>query len=577
MAAAAPPPPAIDSASLAGRVLQQLQCLSLMVLDQTGRVCAVNDSAERWLGEPRDALLGRFAQELPRLPDELCQQLASSLAAPDQHPSWSAELEQHGPLGTQTLQWHLQVIAAAQRGDPWHLAVTALDISAERQAREREALQSQALHSLVYEDELTGLASRYSERERILGLIEQAQPFGLMAVKLRDFSLLRDNFGPEGADEVLRSAAEALAKLVEPPLLLSRATGVEFHIIVPGSPEPAELQRLGRSILQRFALPLQLNKTDLVISVSIGIACHPQHGNGLEELQRNVGTALHSAEEDGGRVQRVFEPKMQQRARERLWLDHHLRKALELQQLELHYQPKVSLQGDAAPTVEALLRWRHPKRGLVRPDQFIARAEDNGQIIAMGRWVIVSAAAQAAQWLAKGHAVRVAINISARQLADADLLRWLSECQRIAHGLLDVELTESCVIDDERATHAFMQECRTLGYQVFLDDFGTGFSSLAQLARLPIDVVKLDRSFVVASAQGRSQALMRSMVGVARELDLKVIAEGVETREQEALLREMGVHGAQGWLYAAAMPADDYLRWLGARQTSSTDPGAAGA
>jgi len=566
----APDPMFAASSQLAARVLQQLQCLSMLVLDQRGCLCQLNDSAERWLGGPRAALLGRPAMQIDQLPQELRTQIQLSLAAPDQYPSWSAELEQ--PHGERMLRWHLQVIAAEQRGEPWHLAVSAFNITAESEARERDALQREALHALVYQDELTGLASRYKEREHILSLIEQGHAFGLMAVKLWNFSLLRDNFGPEGADEVLIASARALQELAEPPLLLARGSGVEFHLVVPGSADPAALQRLGRNILHRFNLPLQLSKTDLTVSVSIGIACHPQHGQGLEELLRNLGTALHSAVEEGGRVQRVFEPRMQQRARERLWLDHHLRKALELQQLELHFQPKVGLQGPAAPSVEALLRWRHPKRGLIQPDRFVSRAEDNGQIVAMGRWVIVSAAAQAAQWLSKGQAVRIAVNISARQLADPDLLRWLSECQRIAQGLLDVELTESCVIDDERATHAFMQECRGLGYQVYLDDFGTGFSSLAQLARLPIDVVKLDRSFVVASAQERSQALMRSMVSLARELGLTVIAEGVETREQEALLREMGVHGAQGWLYAAAMPADDYLRWL----ISSTGPAAAG-
>ena len=154
-------------------------------------------------------------------------------------------------------------------------------------------------------------------------------------------------------------------------------------------------------------------------------------------------------------------------------------------------------------------------------------------------------------------------NISARQFGDPDLVRWLSECQRVAHGLLDVELTESSVIDDEAGTQAFMQECRNLGYQVFLDDFGTGFSSLAQLARLPIDVIKLDRSFLrQGQAQQRSEALMRSVVSVARELKLSVIAEGVETQAQEQFLRGIGVDGAQGWLYAAAMPPADYAQWL---------------
>lgn len=203
---------------------------------------------------------------------------------------------------------------------------------------------------------------------------------------------------------------------------------------------------------------------------------------------------------------------------------------------------------------------------MIRPDLFIARAENNGQIVAMCRWVTVNAAAQASQRLTQGLRVRIATNISARQLSDPELPRWLAECQRIAHGLLDVELTESCVIKDEDRAEGFMQECRALGCQVFLDDFGTGFSSLAQLARLPLDSIKLDRSFLNTGGE-RGQALIRSLVTAARELGLKVIAEGVETQAQADWLRSMQVDMAQGWLYAPALPAREYQAWLGPQGT----------
>ncbi|MDT9002224.1 EAL domain-containing protein [Paucibacter sp. APW11] len=557
------PPPAPES--WLRHLLDELPLQYLLVLDGNG--------ALQLCSRPLRQLLRLGPQSLPldaptvlaALPEVLCQHLQEELLNPapaKPEISWQIDLQHPVPDGQHTLAWQVRRIRSAGPAQGLLLA-SAIDISDRQAAHAREALQSQVLHHLVYEDELTGLTSRYAARERMLSLIERQEDFGLLAVKLRDFSLLRDNFGPEGADEVLRAAARALESVVEAPLLLARSTGVEFTIVVPGEPDVAALQRLGRSVLNRFAQPLKLSQAELVISVSVGIACFPLHGGTLEELMRNVGTALHAAQEEGGRIQRVFDPKMQQKARERLWLDHHLRKALELQQLELHYQPKLSLLGEPGLAVEALLRWRHPKRGLIRPDLFIARAEDNGQISAMGRWVIVSAAAQAAQWHRMGLEVRIAVNISARQLSDPDLLRWLSECQRIAHGLLDVELTESSVIDDEAGTHAFMQECRNLGFKVYLDDFGTGFSSLAQLARLPIDVIKLDRSFLrPGSEQQRSEALMRSVVSVARELKLRVIAEGVEKPQQEQFLRNIGVDGAQGWLYAAAMPADDYVGWL---------------
>ena len=548
--------------------LSELQGLALALVDEHGRISQANAGFAALTGLRPGQLRGCPADSLSSLPRALLDQLAKAAAQPD--PLWQEQLRCPTPEGEHVYLWQIQRLHSAGPARR-QLVLCGTDLGpgagADGSANGGQDLQSEVLHTLVYEDELTGLMSRYALRERLLSLIERGEEFGLLAIKPRDFSLLRDNFGPDGADEVLIAVASALKTLLPAPAVVARSLGVEFMVLMPGPGGIEEMQRLGRMALQRFAQPLNLKRTELVVPVSIGIACHPMHGNELEELLRNADTALHSAQEDGGRTQRVYDPRMQQRARERLWLDHHLRKALELQQLELHYQPKLDLRTGHCLGVEALLRWRHPKRGLIRPDLFIARAEDNGQIAAIGRWVIVSAASQAAQWRAQGLLTRIAVNISARQFRDPDLLRWLSECQRAAQGLLDVELTESSVIGDQQGTAAFMQECRALGFKVFLDDFGTGFSSLAMLARLPIDVIKLDRSFLKSGPeQERSQALMKSVVSVAKELQLSIVAEGVETIAQEAFLRDIGVQAGQGWLYAVAMPAPDFPGWLQARQ-----------
>ena len=547
--------------------LSEMLGLALALVDEQGRISQANAGFGMLTGLRPSQLRGCAVSSLRSLPAPLLDQLVKAAGQPD--PLWQDELSCPTPDGDHRYLWQIQRLHSAGPARR-QLVLCGTDLGPDNgddTGTSGQDLQNEVLHTLVYEDELTGLMSRYALRERLLSLIERREEFGLLAIKPRDFSLLRDNFGPDGADEVLVAVASALKTLLPAPAVVARSLGVEFMVLMPGSGGIEEMQRLGRMVLQRFTQPLSLKRTELVVPVSIGIACHPMHGAELEELLRNADTALHSAQEDGGRTQRVYDPRMQQRARERLWLDHHLRKALELQQLELHYQPKLDLRTGHCLGVEALLRWRHPKRGLIRPDLFIARAEDNGQISAIGRWVIVSAASQAAQWRGQGLPTRIAVNISARQFQDADLLRWLSECQRAAHGLLDVELTESSVIGDQQRTAAFMQECRGLGYKVYLDDFGTGFSSLAMLARLPIDVIKLDRSFLKSGPeQERSEALMKSVVSVAKELKLSIVAEGVETIAQEAFLRDIGVQSAQGWLYAVAMPAQEYPAWLQSRQ-----------
>ncbi len=541
-------------AALAEQILRRLGSVMLVLFGPDGRLVHCNELAEQQLG--------RELLNLPDLrsvlPEGMSSRLEAMLQAERDVQDWHSELVHKG----RRTRWYFQRLDDS-RGVA-HLLCSGVDVSAERQAQKQAQAQNDALRELLNHDELTGLLSRHALREELLGWVARAETFGLLSLKLVDFGLLRDNFGPEGADQVLIETAAALRALLAPGQLLAREGGDEFSIAVPTAHgDNSELQRLGRSILNRFKAPLQLASTEVNASIAIGAVSYPAHGASLEELLRNASTALHSALESPGSHLTVYEPRLLLRARERLWLDHHLRRALDLHQLELHYQPKVALAGEVATSVEALLRWRHPKRGLIRPDLFIARAEKNGQIVAMGRWVIVNAAAQAAQWLAQGLRVRIAINISARQLSDPELPRWLAECQRIAHGLLDVELTESCVIEDEGRAEGFMQECRLLGCQVFLDDFGTGFSSLAQLARLPLDSIKLDRSFINTGGE-RGQALIRSLVTAARELQLKVIAEGVETEVQARWLLEMKVDEAQGWLYAPALPAPEYQAWLAA-------------
>ncbi len=286
----------------------------------------------------------------------------------------------------------------------------------------------------------------------------------------------------------------------------------------------------------------------------------------METLIRNADTAMYVAKEAGKRTYRVFTQEMNQKVAKAMWLDTNLRKALEEKQFVLHYQPLVDIATGDIQSVEALIRWQSPERGLVGPVEFIRHAEEFGLIGSLGRWVMEAAAKQAVQWQAKGLNMRVSINVSARQLSDLNVANHFGEiCDSVGlkPGLLDVELTESCFIEDEDRVLSLMEQFRKLGARIYLDDFGTGYSSLAQLARLPFDVIKLDRSFVTSvDSDTNAQALVSSVFTLAKALGFSVVAEGVETDAQAAFLRQAGIERAQGYLYAKPMPAHDLEAWI---------------
>ncbi len=251
---------------------------------------------------------------------------------------------------------------------------------------------------------------------------------------------------------------------------------------------------------------------------------------------------------------------------EYVWLDTNLRKAIEQHQLQIFYQPKISTKTGKVLGVEALVRWLSPERGLIAPQEFISYAEESGLIRPLGKWVLQTSMQQAVDWKKRGINLRIAVNVSARQLIDeaivTSFIESLEACE-LESSLVDVELTESCLIDNEDAAINIMKQLRHLGAQVHLDDFGTGYSSLSQLARIPIDAIKLDQSFVRhIDTNPISQSLVRAIIVVAEALKMQVIAEGVETKEEEEFLDSIGVDEKQGFLYAKPMPADKLEHWL---------------
>ena len=438
------------------------------------------------------------------------------------------------------------------------LICSGTDITEERRAQER-------LRMLANTDSITGLPNRNAIHELISDAIENAgdTQVGIVYLDLDNFKKVNDAYGHMFGDQLLQSVSLAILSCLDDNQLLARFGGDEF-IVLATETSQSTLEATASRILTRLRQPFRIGLIEVYTGCSIGISLAPQHGQDCESVIRNADTAMYTAKEGGRGQFCVFSPEMNQRVFEYLWLDTNLRKALENDQLVIHYQPKITWRGEVR-SLEALVRWQSPERGLIPPLEFISYAEESGLIVPLGRWVILDVVRQVAKWRAKGINLRVAVNVSARQLADQTLF---TDLKQVLHELdfeycpIDVELTESSLIENEQLALSVIQQFSQLGAQIHLDDFGTGYSSVAELARFPLDAIKLDQTFVRdVHKQPISQSLVRAIVAVAQALNLQVIAEGVESAKEDAFLTKNGVNERQGFLFAKPMPAAAFERW----------------
>ncbi|HDX4037179.1 TPA: cyclic di-GMP phosphodiesterase [Citrobacter youngae] len=438
------------------------------------------------------------------------------------------------------------------------LICSGTDITEERRAQER-------LRVLANTDSITGLPNRNAIHELITEAIENAgdTQVGIVYLDLDNFKKVNDAYGHMFGDQLLQSVSLAILSCLDDNQLLARFGGDEFIVLATQTSQVA-LEATASRILTRLRQPFRIGLIEVYTGCSIGISLAPQHGHDCESVIRNADTAMYTAKEGGRGQFCVFSPEMNQRVFEYLWLDTNLRKALENDQLLIHYQPKITWRGEVR-SLEALVRWQSPERGLIPPLEFISYAEESGLIVPLGRWVILDVVRQVAKWRDKGINLRVAVNVSARQLADQTLF---TDLKQVLHDLnfeycpIDVELTESSLIENEHLALSVIQQFSQLGAQIHLDDFGTSYSSLSQLARFPLDAIKLDQAFVRdIHKQPISQSLVRAIVAVAQALNLQVIAEGVESTKEDAFLTKNGVNERQGFLFAKPMPAAAFERW----------------
>ncbi|WP_202303674.1 cyclic di-GMP phosphodiesterase [Dryocola clanedunensis] len=531
----------------------------IVILDRQGNIQRFNRLSEEYTGLKEHEVIGQNVFKLFMSRSEAAASRRNISGFFRNGNSYEVERWVKTRKGQRLFLFRNKFVHSGSGKNEIYLICSGTDITEERRAQER-------LRVLANTDTITGLPNRNAIHDLISSAIENrgTGQVGVVYLDLDNFKKVNDAYGHMFGDQLLQAVSLAILSCLEEGQILARLGGDEFIVLASDSSQSA-LEAMSSRILTRLKTPFRIGLIEVYTGCSLGISLAPQHGEDRESLIRNSDTAMYTAKESGRGKFCVFSPDMNQRVFEYLWLDTNLRKALENDQLVIHYQPKMTWRGEVR-SLEALVRWQSPERGLIPPLDFISYAEESGLIVPLGRWVMLSVVQQVAKWRDKGINLRVAVNVSARQLADQTIFSDLKQALKdlnFEYCPIDVELTESCLIENEDLALSVIQQFSKLGAQVHLDDFGTGYSSLSQLARFPIDAIKLDKAFVRdIHKQSVSQSLVRAIVAVAQALNLQVIAEGVESQKEDAFLTKNGVNERQGYLFAKPMPAAVFERWL---------------
>jgi diguanylate cyclase (GGDEF)-like protein len=433
------------------------------------------------------------------------------------------------------------------------------------------------LQRYAFTDALTGLPNRVLFEDRLQHALARMarvnQPLvkervAILFVDLDGFKPINDSFGHAAGDEILRAAARRLGEVAGDGDTVARIGGDEFLLLLEGVSDAAEAAQVANRALRRLAEPFSLQDKPLQIACSIGIVVYPGQGE-PDKLVANADAAMYIAKRAGGANYVMFESHMGSDVAAQLRLQSDLRRAVDLNQFELHYQPKMDGRDGSLSGVEALVRWNHPELGLIGPAQFIGLAERFGMIVRLGDWILDEACRQIALWRAQGLSMPVAVNLSVMQLREVDFVERVERAltrHAVPASLLLCEITESVAMEDIRATHRTFEGLAAVGVFLSIDDFGTGYSSLSQLRRLPARQVKIDRSFVQdLESKEDSRAVVDAVIRLAHALGLSVVAEGVENEIQRDILLTMGCDELQGFLYSRALPASQLFDWLAVR------------
>ncbi len=441
-----------------------------------------------------------------------------------------------------------------------------INAALEAEVIERRQAEARA-HGLATKDALTGLLNRRSLTEALEHAIgrsaRQGKNLAVLFLDMDRFKAVNDTMGHDVGDALLVEVAGRISQAVRETDVVARLGGDEFVVLMEALPAYSDAAALAQKIVQATSTAFNINGHCLRASISIGISLFPQDGATAHELMKHADLAMYHAKQRRPGSVEFFHEELNQRLHDRLTLEHELQEALENEEFELHYQPKVDIGTGRVAGVEALLRWRHPRMGLIAGAQFLGAAADSGHLVAIGDWVMSAACAQAREWLDANHGrvrLPIAVNVAIPQI-HAELPGTIRENLR-RHGIpaacLQLEITESLLIRDLEKATAVLREISEAGITIAIDDFGTGYSSLSVLKALPIDILKIDQSFVRDLGKtGSDTAIVAAIVNMARALALRIVAEGVETQEQLNILRALGCDEYQGYLHSRAMPPEN--------------------
>ena len=515
---------------------------------------AVNPAYERMIGMRSDQMLGRRVLEVfPEIGErwiELCGEVA--LRGVRQN------IRQYSKVIDRHLSMSLYSPAAGR------FAILAIDITDEQQ-------HAQTVERLAYYDALTGLPNR-AHLSKVLRreMEEQAAEFccgALLYLDMDDLKLVNDSYGHSYGDAILITAAMHMASLAEPGSLVARVGGDEFIIWIPGAREKQPIETFAKELVDTLSREYEVRELAFHSSASIGIAIYPEHGSNAEEILKNADAALYEAKRSGKRCWRFFEQSLQDTAYEQMQLLNGLRNAIANEELMVHYQPQIAISEMRIVAFEALLRWQSAKHGNVSPALFIPLAEKSHLINEIGAWVLQESCRFCRRLINAGYAsIRVAVNVSPRQLAVADFIEVVQAAINSASidpSHLEVEITESVFIETMDDSVEKLMLLKNLGVHVTLDDFGTGYSSLTYLRNLPVDTLKIDKSFIDRIAEDATQSsLIASIIEMSHVLGLTVVAEGVETNEQLQQLRECRCDMFQGYIASRPLPEPEAVKLL---------------
>lgn len=541
---------------------------AIVVTDAQGVIVSINPAFTRITGYERAEVLGRTMEMLrcDRQDDAFYAAIRQSMAVDG---CWWGELWSTAKSGEPFLAYLTVSSLDPDLGDTGAAFVGMLtDITEQRQ-------KDETIHRLVFHDALTGLPNRDLLRDRLDQMVQRINRQGgrcaVAYIDLDRFKSINDALGQPIGDAVLRLVAKRLLACIDEEDTAARFGGDEFVILFAERAASREYVAVADAVLETLSAPYTVAGREIHIGVSLGIAFCPEDGAVGEDLLRQAESAMVVAKARGGGGYQFYQVDVDHALRRRMRLEMALRTAADTSDFTLEYQPKVRLADRSVVGVEALIRWRHPEFGMVSPAVFIPMAEETGAIVRIGAWVLEEACRQAVALQRLGMPLSIAVNVSAKQFHVGNIGEIFTDilaAPEMSAALLQVELTESSVIQDSEVTIAQLQQLRDMGVLVSLDDFGTGYSSLSYLRRLPVDYLKIDRAFVMnLESSAADVTVAKGIVALGHALGMEIVAEGIETEGQAAILREMGCDYGQGYLFSQPLPPQRLIAWMRGRET----------